>query len=103
MFAIVETGGSQFRLEEGQILNVDKLAVEPGAEIVLDRVLMAGNEGDYKVGQPFIEGAKAVCEVVEHGRGEKIVVFHFWRRNDSRKKQGHRQDFTKIRVKSIQA
>lgn len=102
MYAIIETGGKQFRVEEGSKIFVEKLAVEAGSEIVIDKVLMIGG-GDVTIGAPYIENATVVADVVEHGRGEKVVVFKKWRRNDSRKKQGHRQDFTALKIKAIKA
>lgn len=102
MYAIIETGGKQFRVEEGSKIFVEKLAVEAGSEIVIDKVLMVGGES-FKAGAPYVENAKVAAEVVEHGRGEKIMVFKKWRRNDSRKKQGHRQDFTTLKIKAINA
>jgi large subunit ribosomal protein L21 len=102
MYAIIESGGKQFRVEEGLELDVEKLAAEAGSEVTIDKVLMVGGN-DVSIGTPYVENAKVTCEVVEHGRGKKIVVFHKWRRNDSRKKQGHRQDYTRLKVKSITA
>lgn len=102
MYAIIETGGKQFRVEEGGKIFVEKLAVEAGSEIVIDKVLMIGG-GNVTVGAPYIENATVVADVVEHGRGEKVIVFKKWRRNDSRKKQGHRQDFTALKIKAIKA
>ncbi|WP_035066470.1 50S ribosomal protein L21 [Nitratidesulfovibrio termitidis] len=102
MYAIIETGGKQFRVEEGGKIFVEKLEAEAGSEIVIDKVLMLGG-GAFSVGAPYVEGAKVTAEVVEHGRGEKLIVFKKWRRNDSRKKQGHRQDFTALKIKAIQA
>ncbi|WP_027183683.1 50S ribosomal protein L21 [Desulfovibrio inopinatus] len=103
MYAIIETGGKQFRVEEGLKIDVEKLAAEPGGEIVLDKVLFLDKDGGPLVGEPYLEGAKVTCEVVEHGRGKKIIVFHKRRRQDSHKKQGHRQDYTTLLVKSIEA
>ncbi|MFW6324121.1 MAG: 50S ribosomal protein L21 [Desulfovibrionales bacterium] len=103
MFAIVETGGKQYRVEEGQELKVEKLMADPGAELALEKVLLTGEGDDIQVGSPYLENAKVTCDVMEHGRGKKIIIFKHKRRKDYRRKQGHRQDFTKIRVKSIQA
>ena len=100
MFAIIETGGKQFRVEEGQRICVEKLTADPGSEVTIDKVLFLGGEA-VDIGTPYVDKATVTCEVVEHGRGEKIVVFHKWRRNDSRKKQGHRQEYTTLKVKSI--
>jgi large subunit ribosomal protein L21 len=102
MFAIVETGGKQFRVEEGRSLKVAKLDVQAGAEITLDQVLLVGAGAEVKIGQPFVAGATVQCEVVDHGRDKKIIVFKKKRRKDYRRTQGHRQDFTLLKVKSIQ-
>lgn len=102
MFAIIETGGKQFRVEEGAEIVVERLKAEPGSELAIDKVLMLGGE-NVTVGSPYVPNATVTCEVMQHGRGKKIIVFHKWRRNDSHKKQGHRQDFTKLKVKAIQA
>ncbi|BAV91952.1 50S ribosomal protein L21 [Candidatus Desulfovibrio trichonymphae] len=100
MYAIIETGGKQFRVEEGSKLAVAKLAAEAGSAISLDRVLMIGG-GKCKVGYPCLAGASVTAEVTEHGRAPKIKVFKRWRRNDSRKLRGHRQDYTTIRITGI--
>ena len=102
-YAIVESGGKQYRMEEGASLKVDRIHAEPGADVFLDKVLFIGTGEEATAGQPYVPDAKVACEVLEHGRDKKIIVFRFWRRKDSRKKQGHRQEFTRIKVKSIQA
>lgn len=102
MFAIIESGGKQFRVEEGKEIVVEQLQAEAGSELEIDKVLMLGGK-ETTVGAPYVENAKVTCEVMEHGRGKKIIVFKKWRRNDSRKKQGHRQNFTRLKVKAIQA
>lgn len=103
MFAIVETGGKQFRVEEGRSLKVAKLDAPAGSEITLDQILLVGTGADVKIGQPLVAGASVQCEVVDHGRDKKIIVFKKKRRKDYRRTQGHRQDFTLLKVKSIQA
>jgi large subunit ribosomal protein L21 len=103
MFAIIETGGKQFRVQEGLTVKVSKLDVQAGSELSLDKVLMAGEAEDLKIGSPYVEGAKVTCEVVDHGRDKKIIIFKKKRRKDYRKKQGHRQDFTTLKVTAIQA
>ncbi|MDR2055546.1 MAG: 50S ribosomal protein L21 [Desulfovibrio sp.] len=100
MYAIIETGGKQYRVQEGAKLAVEKLAAQAGTEITIDRVLLIGGT-ECKVGSPYLAGATVTAEVTEHGRGPKIKVFKRWRRNDSRKLRGHRQDFTALRIKSI--
>ena len=102
MFAIIESGGKQFRVEEGREIVVERLQAEAGSELEIDKVLMLGGT-QTTVGAPYVENAKVTCEVMEHGRGKKIIVFKKWRRNDSSKKQGHRQNFTRLKVKAIQA
>lgn len=102
MYAIIETGGKQFRVEEGSKIIVEKLPAQAGSEITLDKVLMLGG-ADCKIGAPYVAGASVTAEVVEQGRGPKVLVFKRWRRNDSRKLRGHRQDCTTVRVKSINA
>ncbi len=101
MFAIVETGGKQFRVQEGLTVKVAKLDAEAGSELSLDKVVMAGEGDDLKIGTPYVDGASVTCQVVEHGRDKKIIVFKKKRRKDYRKKQGHRQDFTTLHVTAI--
>jgi large subunit ribosomal protein L21 len=103
MYAIVETGGKQIRVEEGRSVKVEKLPAEAGAEVVLDKVLLLDAGGAPKIGTPFVAGAKVTCQVVEHGRDKKIVVFKKKRRNDYKKKQGHRQEFTTLKITGISA
>lgn len=102
MYAIIETGGKQYRVEEGSKLRVATINAEVGSEVALDKVLLLGG-GELTVGTPYVENAKVSAEVLEHGRGKKIHVFKKWRRNDSRRMQGHRQDYTAIRITSISA
>jgi len=102
MYAIVLAGGKQYKVQEGATITVDLLTAEAGAEYVLDKVLLVGGS-EVKVGEPFVSGAAVTCEVAGHIKGKKIVVFHKRRRQDSHKKQGHRQSYTQLTVKSIQA
>lgn len=102
MYAIIETGGKQFRVTEGATIRVDKLDAEAGQEVALDKVLMIGGE-DVKIGMPYVADAKVMAKVLEHGRGPKIRVFKKWRRNDSRRLQGHRQDYTALEVTAVRA
>lgn len=103
MFAIIETGGKQYRVEQGLEFKVELLQAEPGAEVNLDKVLLVSDGGQAKIGAPYVEGAAVACEVLGHGRGEKIIIFKKKRRNDFHKKTGHRQDYTSLKVKAIQA
>jgi len=103
MYAVFETGGKQFRAEPGIRLRVPSLAVEPGESVTFDQVLLAGaDEATVAVGTPTLEGAQVTAEVLKHGRDKKIIVFKRKRRKGYRKKQGHRQGFTEIRIDSIE-
>ncbi|MBO4368775.1 MAG: 50S ribosomal protein L21 [Desulfovibrio sp.] len=102
MYAIVETGGKQYRVEEGSKIVVEKLPAKTGSSVTLDKVLMIGG-ADCKVGKPYLEGSQVTAEVVDQSRGPRIRVFKRWRRNDSRKLHGHRQHYTTLRVTSIGA
>ena len=97
MKAVIETGGKQYYVTEGTILYVEKLDAEAGKEVELDKVLMIND----KVGTPYVEGAKVVGEVVKHGKNKKIIVFKYNPKKNYRKKQGHRQPYTKIEIKKI--
>lgn len=101
MYAIISSGGKQYKVEQGDILRVEKLEGEVGSEIVLDRVLMVADGDDVKIGQPVLEGAAVNGTVVEQGKARKILVFKYKRRKRFHKKQGHRQQFTAIKINSI--
>ena len=102
MYAVFRTGGKQFRAEPGTRLRIPSLDVEPGDSVVFDQVLLAGDSDDaVHVGTPTLEGASVKAEVIRHGRGKKIIVFKRKRRKGYRRKQGHRQDFTEIRVDEV--
>jgi len=100
MYAIIETGGKQLKVEEGQTLYIEKLNAEAGETVTFDKVLFIGGD-EVKVGEPLVEGASVTAKVVEHGRGKKIVVYKFKKRKNYRRKQGHRQPFTKVTVEKI--
>ncbi len=100
MYAIIEAKGKQFRAEPDSTLRIPRLRAEPG-ETVTFEVLLTETDGKIQIGQPSLEGASVAAEVVRHGRGEKIIVFKRKRRKGYRKKQGHRQDFTEVRVTDI--
>ena len=101
MFAVIKTGGKQYRVEEGQTLKVEKLAVEEGGVIEFNDVLLVSNGDDVKVGAPVVEGAKVTAEVVSHGRGDKVKILKFRRRKHSMTRMGHRQWFTEVKVTGI--
>ena len=101
MYAVFRTGGKQFRAEPGKKIRVPTMEVEPGDSITFDDVLLASDGKDVQVGEPTVEGAKVKAEVVKHGRDRKIIVFKRKRRKGYRRKQGHRQGYTEIRVDEI--
>lgn len=104
MYAVVETGGKQYKVAEGDLLKVELLEGEPGQEIVLNQVLML-NAGDEKilVGNPLVAGASVAATIVEHGKHKKILVIKFKKRKDYRRKKGHRQCYTQIQIGKINA
>lgn len=101
MYAVIVTGGKQYRVKEGQLLKVETLPVEQGQSVDFDQVLMLVNGTDIQVGKPTVAGAKVTASVIEHGRGEKIRIVKFRRRKHSRRQMGHRQNFTKIKIEAI--
>lgn len=103
MYAVVESGGKQYKAEVGKTLAVDLLHAEPGATIELDRVLLLSGEDGIVVGQPTVAGAKVVVEVVEDFRDKKLIVFKYKNKVRYRKKNGHRQSYTRVRVTDIRA
>jgi len=99
MFAVIQTGGKQYKVAKDDVIRVEKLAGESGAEVVLDQVLMVGD----KIGAPLVSGAKVKATVVAQARGEKLIIFKKRRRQNSRRKNGHRQDITILRITDITA
>jgi len=100
MYAIIKTGGKQIQVEAGQEIYIEKLNVEEGETVTFDEVVMVGGE-EAKVGTPLVEGASVVGEVERHGRGRKIVVFKYKPKKGYKRKQGHRQPYTKVVIKEI--
>lgn len=100
VYAIIETGGKQVHVEEGKKIFVEKLDASIGSEITIDTVLFAGGE-TCSIGTPYIQNARVIAEVIEQGRGDKVIVFKKKRRHGYRKKQGHRQYYTALKIKSI--
>jgi len=101
MYAVIKTGGKQYRVTEGQTLRVEKLPVEAGGQVELTEVLMVANGDDIKIGAPFLEGGKVTATVESHGRGEKIRIIKFRRRKHYRRTQDHRQDYTELKITGI--
>ena len=104
MYAIIQTGGKQYKVSEGTILMVEKLEVEAGEKLTLDQVLLVNDEnGGVKIGSPLVAGAKVEATVLEQGKHKKVVVYKYKKRKNYRKKQGHRQPFTMIKIEKILA
>ena len=100
MYAIIETGGKQYRVQEGDVIVAEKLNLEVGAKVEFDRVLVCGEGTDLSVGTPYVD-AKVYGQVVENGKGKKVIIFKYKAKKDYRKKQGHRQPFTTIQITGI--
>jgi len=103
MYAIMETGGKQFKVQQGDVLRVEKLEAEVGETVEVTKVLALGQEDGLTVGRPFVEGAKVVLKIMEQGRGDKILVFKYKPKKKYRKLRGHRQPFSKVVVDEILA
>lgn len=105
MYAIIESGGKQFRVSEGSVLKVEKLEADIGTDVVFDRVLAVRNENEneMEIGAPYLKGAKVTARVLSHGKGKKIIVFKFKPKKNYRRKQGHRQPFTQVIIQKIES
>lgn len=103
MYAVIKTGGKQYRVAQGERLKVETIEAEVGSEIVLDQVLLVGEGDSVKMGAPLVAGAAVKATVVSHGRGDKVSIFKMRRRKHYRKHQGHRQNYTEIQISGITA
>jgi large subunit ribosomal protein L21 len=103
MYALIKTGGKQYRVAEGDLLRVEKIAGKVGEAVEFDAVLMIVNGEQVEIGRPTLENSKVVGEIIEQGKGEKVIVFKSKRRKGYRKKQGHRQQYTALRIKEIKS
>lgn len=103
MYAVIKTGGKQYRVSAGEKLKIEKLVAEVGSEVTFDQVLMVGGEGDMKLGAPMLSGASVKATVLAQGRGDKIHIFKMRRRKHYRKSQGHRQSYTEVQISGISA
>ncbi|MBS9404911.1 50S ribosomal protein L21 [Halomonas sp. TRM85114] len=103
MYAIIKSGGKQYRVQEGQTLKLEKLEIPTGESVEFDQVLLVGNDDDIKIGAPLVDGAKVAADVVSHGRGDKVTIIKFRRRKHHMKRQGHRQWFTEVKITGISA
>ena len=101
MYAIIRTGGKQYRVQSGEQLRVEALPAEVGATVSIDEVLVVGSGEDVKVGAPFVSGARVKATVLSHGRGDKVRIFKLRRRKHYQKTQGHRQAYTELRIDDI--
>ena len=103
MYAIIETGGKQYKVSEGDFVFVEKLDVEAGSDVTIDKVLVVANGDDVKVGAPYVEGATVTASAVKNGKEKKIIVYKYKPKKGYHKKQGHRQPYTKVEIKAINA
>jgi len=101
MYAIIKTGGKQYRVNEGDVISVEKLDVASGEKVVFDEILVVSKDGELQVGAPVVTGAKVEGTVVQQGKEKKVIVFKYKPKKDYRKKQGHRQPFTKVKIEKI--
>jgi len=101
MMAVIETGGKQYKVNPGSIIEVEKLPAGEGEEFILDKVLMIDEDGKTRFGNPWIEGARVVAEVIKHDKADKIIVYKFKRRKGYHRRYGHRQAITKLKIKEI--
>ncbi len=101
MYAIIKTGGKQYKVAEGDEIFVEKLAGEAGDEVVFDQVLAVSDDSGLKLGKPLVEGASVKAEIVKHGKGKKIVIFKYRAKKTYRNKTGHRQPYTKLKITGI--
>ena len=101
MYAVIKTGGKQYRVAAEEVLTVEKIAGDAGSTVEFTEVLMLAGSGEPKLGMPLLSGAKVTAEVVLQGRGPKVIAFKKRRRKNSRRKRGHRQDLTTVRIKEI--
>jgi large subunit ribosomal protein L21 len=101
MYAVIKTGGKQHRVSPGDVVQIEKIAGEKGDQVSFEEVLMVADEGSVRIGSPLVAGAKVIAEIAAQTKGPKIIVFHMKRRKGYRKKTGHRQQLTAMRIKEI--
>ena len=103
MYAVIVTGGKQYRVQEGDEFRIEKLDGQVGDNVVFDEVLVVSDDNGVKVGKPVIEGAKVEAEILDNGKAKKVIAFKYKPKKGYRKKKGHRQPFTKVKINSINA
>lgn len=101
MYAVIETGGKQYRVQQGDTIFIEKLDANDGDTVSFDKVLLISNEGKVEAGKPYVKNAKVEASVIENGKAKKIIVFKYKAKKNYRKKQGHRQPYTKVKIESI--
>jgi len=102
MYAIIETGGKQYKVSEGDVIRVEKLPNEVGESVEFTKVLAISKDGKLNVGKPWLEGSKVTAKVLQHGKADKIIVFKYKPKKNYRRKQGHRQPFTEVQIERIE-
>lgn len=102
MYAVIETGGKQYRVQEGDVISVEKLGLAEGDNVEFDKVLVYSDGKEVKVGTPVVENAKVAGSVVENGKSDKVIIFKYKSKKDYRKKRGHRQPYTKVKIEKIE-
>ena len=103
MYAIIETGGKQYKVENGDVVFIEKLNVEADSEITIDKVIAVGSDDGIKVGAPYVEGASVTAKVIKNGKGKKVVVATYKPKKNEKRKMGHRQPYTKVEISAINA
>ena len=103
MYAIIETGGKQYKVEAGDVIYIEKLDVEAESEVVFDKVIAVGSDDGIKTGAPYVEGATVTAKAVKNGKGKKVVVFTYKAKKNAKRKMGHRQPYTKVEISAINA
>ncbi len=103
MYAIIETGGKQYKVEAGDVLYIEKLDVEADSEVTFDKVIAVGNDDGIKVGAPYVDGATVAAKAIKNGKAKKVVVFTYKCKKNSKRKMGHRQPYTKVEIAAINA
>jgi large subunit ribosomal protein L21 len=103
VYAVIETGGKQHKVTEGEILKIEKLDAEVGSEVTFDKVMMIRQDEQVTVGQPYVENASVTAEVLEQGKAKKVIVFKYKRKKNYQRTKGHRQLYTAVRIKAIAA
>ena len=101
MYAIIETGGKQYKVEEGNVVSIEKIDVEEGNKVIFDKVLVVSTEKGLDVGMPYVKDVSVDAKVLSHGKGNKIIVFKYKAKKNYKRKQGHRQPFTKVQIENI--